>query len=198
MLVVFAILLVKMSEHAQPEPQPGIVTSDTINAKGSVLKKKLFIGTILGAIVVIGVVLAIFVVIYNHKSTSNTNDQAYLLLHPNQALIKDQTDLKNAQTPQEKTEAYDAIGADDLNDNQGANAVTAYQDAITADKSNQSQIESLIGLGYAYNKLGQNNQAISAFQQALSLQSQSKEQNALTPTSNLQTIIQRLQQGEPI
>ncbi|MGH7234176.1 MAG: hypothetical protein ACREF7_01890, partial [Candidatus Saccharimonadales bacterium] len=64
--------------------------------------------------------------------------------------------------------------------------------------NSSNEIGALIGLGYSYNMAGQKNQAISTFQQLVSLlqKSSANDPSVDAAISNYQTIIQRLQAGE--
>jgi len=199
--VVFAILSHKMSQHGHPMPKEGVVTSDAIHGKKLITKNRSII-----AVIVILIILAfagLFVFIHNNQSlkvnetgttpkATNNNSKQQLLA----AITKAQMQVNNSKTSSQKASAYYNLGAAYLNNNQATQAIAAYQNsdsAISSDNPNELGIS--IGLGFAYNAIGQTSEAINAFQQTINLLEQSNDPYLHNKVITYQTIVQRLQQG---
>ncbi len=196
--MVFAILNYKMSQHEHLIPTEGIVTSDAVRGKKLLTKRLWLIGA--GLIIIILVVAGILYrqYIYKSKTTTPTTKQSQIssLLHTQQALKSAQTELKNAHTPSDKATAYNNLGLAYLSNEQGTEAITDFQNAITTDSSDQ--LSSLIGLGYAYHEIGQNQKAISAFQEVVNLLQQSTNPVEQSKILEFQNIVKQLQAGNSI
>jgi tetratricopeptide (TPR) repeat protein len=181
-----------MSQHKKLNPTEGIVTSDSIRSK-KLLSKVHIIGIGSGVIILILAAVSFKYFILNPKTTSQSQNLA--VTSPKQNVVKAQTELKDANTSKEKASAYYDLGEAYLSNNQPQQAISSYQNA-KPNVSNELGIS--IGLGYAYSMTGQTTQAITAFQQVISLLEQSSNPYARNKVPIYQLLVQRLQQGKSI
>ncbi len=200
--MVFGILIRKMSEHKQPKPTEGIVTSDALKAKKHLLKKiLLFVGS--GLIVALLILCLVLIMsgMQKPKTASNTNTTKNTpsLVNVKQQLTNAQTALKNATSPQAKATAYYDLGGAYMNNNEISLAITAYNNSLNVQNSgNPYEYGSLINLGYAYNMAGQKANAISTFNKLIGLLQQSSDPVAKSKIPTYQNIVNQLQAGESI
>jgi tetratricopeptide (TPR) repeat protein len=184
-----------MSLHKKSSSVEGIVTSDAVHGKKLLAKKLWLIST---GLVIIFVLIAAVIVYrqYIYKPKTQTTVQNRISPHAQQAINSAQTELKSAHTPSDKATAYSNLGLAYLGNDQGTKAITAFQNSVTADSSDQ--LGSLIGLGYAYNEISQNQKAISAFQQVVNLLQQSTNPEEQGKIPEFQNIVKQLQAGNSI
>jgi tetratricopeptide (TPR) repeat protein len=191
-----------MSQHKQPDPVEGIVTSDAVQSKNRLAKKVRAI--VVGLLVIVLVVAAGLVyknVVQKSKASPKpaAQSQSSTKLMYQKELTAAQSELKKADTAQQKTIANIDLGGAYSNDGQPNSAIASYQNALsTSGSDTQDEISALIGLGYAYYYNGQTAQAISTFQKVVNVGQQSSSSYINSDTATYQTVIQRLQDGKVI
>lgn len=173
-----------------------IVTSDTVQHRGGrksliAVIAVLFIFLVIAGIETVAIVRHRLEHSPSHTATSTST--SYLASHPSQQIQAAQTELQKANTPRAKSVAYEDLGTAYMNNKQGNQAIAAYQQALSADSSNQQAV--LAELASAYIQLGQTQQAINTLQKVVAILRQSKDPNAPTLIPRYELLIQQLQQG---
>ena len=183
-----------MSQHKQPDPVEGTVTSDAVQGK-KLLTKKLWL---IGAGLVIVIILVTAGIVYRNitqeskASVHNIVQSQSATLKPKQELAKAQTELHNASTPIQKATADENLAGAYIANNQDSAAITAYQNAITADSSTKANV--LGPLAYTYVVSGQRDQAIATYQELLALLQQLKQGQQGNQYTNTESPVQAIQQ----
>lgn len=196
-----------MSQHKEPRPASGIVTSS--DSSGVRRLPYLWLG--MGIVVAIAIAgLAVWAIKERHSHVTNnpSSTSATSSLMTNQqrldaALSAAQQRLAEAKTASDKANAYSAVGTAYFNKGNYGSAATAYTNAIGSDSS--SKIETLPLLAYTYATAGHRSQAIQAYQELITLLQQqpgATDNMALQGTQGVQGAItayqhdiQVLQQG---
>ena len=126
-----------MSEHEQPKPSEGIVTSDTAQGKKHLPKKTLLVGGVV--IIILLAVTCLVLYRYHHQSTNNapvtTSNNIPTTQQLKAAITNSQADVKNAKTPAQKAGAYQSLGNNYPNNSETTYAIVAFNNAIAADST---------------------------------------------------------------
>jgi tetratricopeptide (TPR) repeat protein len=155
---------------------------------------------------VVVVVLTVSFLFYHYRNNKtqiaqNTSSATQTMSKQKKAaIVKMQAEVNSAKTSLQKANAYEALGEAYFNSTNYSGAIQADKDALDSDSS--VKIEALGALAYTYATDGQRAQAISTYQELVSLlqqQGQSSQTNpyinAETPMQSDQQAIQTLQKG---
>ena len=175
------------------------MTSDAVHG-GKRLPRWFFYSA--SAVIIVAIIAGGLLVYHYHNSGVNKspNEVANSVHLTNsqrlqEAVTSAQTQVNNAKTTSQKANAYSALGTAYMNDNNSSGAVTAFDNAVKIDSS--MKVNVLGALAYAYAMNEQRAQAISTYQELISLL-QSQEQNSSTPKigyANAPTPVQSYQQA---